>query len=150
MSDTIPDKFTFAEPPFPTATSALTSSAASFNTFLGAIRKQKAGRTPLLDAVLSALESKATALRDDSRDLPESLYKHYGENVEQALTALVQTLRTALDGLAGKEGDKAIDGELLVGRVSIFLARSSTFLSDLSLGAGTSSKLSNWPDSCCC
>ncbi|ORX35220.1 hypothetical protein BD324DRAFT_82122 [Kockovaella imperatae] len=129
--DRIPDDFTFVDLPFPAATSMALSSANSLNGFLSAVRKRKLGRTPLLDSVVSSLESAAKTLHDDSQGLPDAIFSSYAEQVQQTQRKLVGTLSAALESSSDSEAIAKVDAELLIGRVALFLAKSSSFLPDL-------------------
>jgi hypothetical protein len=89
--------------------------------------------------MLVILESLAKELQADVKDLPESLVSTYSTLVDESLGRTVEVLREILEGTRKVEdGKPEIYAELLVGRISLFLARHSTFLEDLT-GRPTSS-----------
>jgi len=66
--------------------------------------------------------------------LPTSLYVKYGVQAEKALEKLVKTLGRVLESMGSQRGDgkgEAVDAEMFVGRVALYLAKQSDFLSDL-------------------
>lgn len=99
---------------------------------MSGLKKRNGYRTPLLDRVLTILESLAKELQADVEGLPENLVNAYSELVSIGLEQAVVVLRRILDKLKeGDDGEKSVYAELLVGRISLFLARQSSFLSDL-------------------
>lgn len=139
-TDTILSSFIFSEMPFPSApTYALTASATPFNNFLSTIQKRGALRTPLLDEILVTLETAAKDLKQDISGLPSNLYTSYGTKVQDTLRRLVTSLSTVLEDVAieGEDNKSAIEAEILVGRVALYLARQSDCLADLTAEAGS-------------
>ena len=116
----------------------LAGSTASLDSFLVAVRKRRSGRTPLLDSILTSLEDQAKTLREDLTDLPAPLRAEYGRRVETTIRELATHLRAQLDEAQNRpeESWQKISAELLVGRMALYLAKSSGCLRDL---AGESS-----------
>jgi hypothetical protein len=87
-------------------------------------------RTPLLDSILTLMETAALDIKTDLEGLPVSLYESYAEDASAHLTGLVMMMRRILDEA---RSDKSADyeAELLVGRTALFISRSSSFLQDL-------------------
>ncbi|GMK59894.1 hypothetical protein CspeluHIS016_0901110 [Cutaneotrichosporon spelunceum] len=110
VQDNDPAAYTFADVTFPSASALAGSSGAGFAAFLGNLKKRVAHRTPLLDSVLSGLESAAADIAADLTGLPQNLGDDY---------------RSKLGGTG------SIEAELFIGRVALFLAHASPFLSDL-------------------
>lgn len=125
------ERFAFGDLPFPSPpTNALTASATPLNNFLAAVQKRMAFRTPLLDSILTFMETAALDIKTDLEGLPVSLYESYAEDASAHLTGLVMMMRRILDEA---QSDKSADyeAELLVGRTALFISRSSSFLQDL-------------------
>lgn len=132
VQDNDPAAYTFADVTFPSASALAGSSGAGFAAFLGNLKKRVAHRTPLLDSVLSGLESAAADIAADLTGLPQNLGDDYRSKLGGALGALVHALNDVLSE-AGGHRDKtgSIEAELFIGRVALFLAHASPFLSDL-------------------
>ncbi|WWD16437.1 hypothetical protein CI109_100863 [Kwoniella shandongensis] len=135
-SDNIPDSFLFSDITFPSAP-AMSFSAAShnsaFTSFLSTLKKRTSYRTPLLDQVLSSLESAAAAIKADMEGLPSALHDGYVSKVKTALDDLVKALEKVLESMGSVRGDGkgGVEAEMFVGRVALYLAKSSSFLVDL-------------------
>jgi hypothetical protein len=127
----------FSEINFPSSpTTTLNSShnhSAALNTFIIALKKRSSYRTPLLDSVLTSLEDFATSLKADMPGLPKRLIDDFRERVGTSLEMLVQVLGKVLESMGpGRGGGKhGIEAELFVGRVALYLAKSSSFLRDV-------------------
>ncbi|BEJ01631.1 hypothetical protein CcaverHIS631_0603130 [Cutaneotrichosporon cavernicola] len=132
VQDNDPATYTFADVAFPSASALAGSSGAGFATFLRNLKKRAARRTPLLDSVLDGLEAAADDIAADLAGLPKNLGDDYRSKLGGALGALVHALNDALSE-AGGHRDKtgSIEAELFIGRIALFLAHASPFLSDL-------------------
>ncbi len=84
------------------------------------------------------MEEAAASLKADMQGLPRGLIDEYRERVESALKNLISMLERMLDsmGPGRRDGRHGIEAELLIGRVSLYLATSSSFLGDLVGDAG--------------
>ncbi|KLT41250.1 hypothetical protein CC85DRAFT_286686 [Cutaneotrichosporon oleaginosum] len=128
VPDNNPASYTFSDITFPSASTLAGSSGAGFTSFLGNLKKRAAQRTPLLDSVLGGLEEAAADIAADLAGLAMG----DGGRLGGALGALVHALYDVLSE-AGGHRDKtgSVEAELFVGRVALFLAHGSSFLSDL-------------------
>ena len=126
--------FTFSDLTFPSApASTLKPSHTAFDTFVSTLKKRTSHRTPLLDAVLIVMEDAAAGLKADMHILPSSLVAQYRDRVKSALDTLVNVLKKVLELVGPGRGDGkfSIEAEMFVGRVALYLAKSSTFLRDV-------------------
>jgi hypothetical protein len=133
--------FAFSDLAYPTIpTSALSTSgqSTSLQPFLASLRQRSSGRTPLLENVLSSLESASAALKMDSEGLSGDLRTKYQAGVDHALQRLVKVLQDALSSALGYE--RVVECSLFVGRVALYIATSSSIVDDLA-GEGDTSKL---------
>ena len=97
------------------------------------MKKRTVYRTPLLDSVLVALESAALDIKSDIGELPGKLLKEYRNQLSGALDALIRALEKVLESMGpGREdGRSGVDAEIFVGRVALYLGKSSSLLGDL-------------------
>ena len=122
---------------FPAAPSTSLSTAhnhtSALNTFVSTLKKRSTHRTPLLDSTLDVIEEAAASLKADMQGLPKGLIDNYREQVSLALDKLVQVLEKVLESMGSGRGDgkRGIEAELFVGRVALYLGRSSSFLGDI-------------------
>lgn len=131
VSDNEPETHMFADIAFPSA-AGIAGSGAGFNSFLASLMRRSSYRTPILDEVLSGLESSASDIKADLTDLPSTLYDDYRGKLSVALAALVGVLRDTLSSVGGHRDAKgSVEAELFVGRVALYLAHTSSFLTDL-------------------
>lgn len=119
-------------PSIPTAALTSTGQSTSLHPFLASLRQRSSGRTPLLDDVLSSLESASAALKRDAEGLSGDLRSQYQAGVEDALERLVKVLQDALSSTSGYE--RVVERSLFVGRVALYIDTSSRMVDDL---AGT-------------
>ncbi|KAK4690039.1 conserved oligomeric Golgi complex subunit 1, partial [Tremellales sp. Uapishka_1] len=136
-SDVQPESFLFSDIHFPSVSTS-TSHATAFSSFITSLQKRSSYRTPLLDSVLLLLEDSAKELKGDMKSLPKSLVDDYKSKVEDMLTGLVKVLERILGSMGAKRGDEkqGVEAELFVGRVALYLTRSSKFLDDVVGGSG--------------
>ena len=68
------------------------------------------------------------------QDLPRGLYDDYRERANGALRSLVKVLEKVLASMGPERGDgrDGVEAELFVGRVALYLAKSSSFLRNIS------------------
>ena len=139
-NDVSPESYIFTELAFPPAPAhALTASSTPFTQFVADLTKRTTWRTPLLHGVLVALETAAADLKADMAGLPKALYESYAAKAEESLAKLVEVLKGVMkDVVAAREGESKniAVGQMLVGRVAIYLAKQSEFLRDLTGEAG--------------
>lgn len=126
-----PEKHLFSEISFPSTTTTLNTPAVTVPSFIAALKKRSAHRTPILDGILSALEAAVAAIKADRQGLPGQVCEAYTDMVGTTLQDLVDKLRKQLDAAAKIEGERKMYGELLVGRVALFIATTSSMFSDL-------------------
>ncbi|KAK8861647.1 hypothetical protein IAR55_002470 [Kwoniella newhampshirensis] len=138
-ADVTPDSLLFSDIAFPSGP-AISLSASSHNTaftsFISSLKKRTSLRTPLLDQVISSLESSAAAIKADMQGLPSSLYEAYTGKVKDALQELLKALERVLESMGPTKGDGkgGIEAEIIVGRLALYLAQNSSFLGDLTGG----------------
>jgi hypothetical protein len=131
--DNDPEAFMFSDIAFPSV-AGVTGTSTAFNSLLGTLRKRTAFRTPLLDSVLSSLESAAASIKDDLADLPEPLLDDYRAKIVTALDALVKAFSDVLADAGGhRDATGSVEAEMFVGRVALYLIHTSSFLPDLNL-----------------
>ncbi|WWC96842.1 hypothetical protein V866_003717 [Kwoniella sp. B9012] len=135
-----PESILFSDISFPTGpTASALFSAASHNTaftnFRSTLRKRSSYRTPLLDSVLNTLEETAKNIKEDMSDLPELLYDHYSDQINDTLNGLIKVLDRVLESMGSTRGDGkvGIEAEIFVGRVALYLGngKESGFLDDV-------------------
>jgi hypothetical protein len=82
---------------------------------------------------LSALEAAAAGIKADRLGLPETICEAYDSMTTSTLGELVKALQVQLEAAGQVLGDKnqRMYGELLVGRVALFIATASPMLGDL-------------------
>lgn len=97
--------------------------------FMASLKQRSSGRTPLLGAVLTALEAASGALKEDAKGLTGSLLVEYQSGVKGALEKLRGILEKSLADTPSGEG--SVQSSLFVGRVALYIAKSSSFLGDL-------------------
>jgi hypothetical protein len=135
------DAFAFSDLAYPLVpTTALATGGIpnmSLTPFMTSLEQRSSGRTPLLGAVLAALEGASSALRDDVKGLSGALLAEYHAGVKSALERLRGVLNESLAAAGLGGGD--VQASLFVGRVALYIARSSSVLSDL---AGEASGIS--------
>jgi hypothetical protein len=125
------DAFAFSDLAYPAIpTTALTSGgpSSSLAPFLSSLKQRSSGRTPLLDGVLGSLEKAASALSNDVEGLEGDLKALYHAGVGDALRRFLVVLRGSLSSV-GQDG--AVESSLFVGRIALYLATTSSVLSDL-------------------
>ncbi|TXT07513.1 hypothetical protein VHUM_03233 [Vanrija humicola] len=138
--DNDPEKFIFSDiafPPAPVSSIGAGTNSAAFNTFLSTVQKRASFRTPLLDSVLTVLESAASDLKADLAGLPETFYGEYRTKVTTALDAFVNSLGDVLAAVGGhRDATGSVEAELFVGRVALYVVHTSPFLTDLTGDTG--------------
>lgn len=123
------DSFAFSDLNYPTIpTTALAGASTSLQPFLSSLKQRSSGRTPLLDSVLTSLETASSALRRDTESLTGDLRVGYQSGAEEALRRLVQVLQDALSAITQ---ERVVECSLFVGRVALYLATTSSVLGDL-------------------
>lgn len=133
-TDNEPEAHVFSDIAFPTAAGLAAGTGATFNNFLGTLKKRAAYRTPQIETVLGVLERAATDIKADLVGLPEALYDDYRVKLGSALEALVHVLRDVLAEAGGHRDAKgSVEAELFVGRIALYLANASDFLGDLAV-----------------
>ncbi len=87
----------------------------------------------MLDSVLTGMEGAAASLKADMQGLPRGLIDDYRERATASLDNLVKVLERVLESMGSGRGDgkHGIEAELFVGRVALYLGRSSSFLRDV-------------------
>ncbi|WVQ93491.1 hypothetical protein IAU59_000565 [Kwoniella sp. CBS 9459] len=132
-TDTNMDTFLFSDLVFPSAPApafSTTSHGTAFTNFRSTLKKRINYRTSSLDHVLVAMEEFAKSLKSDMHQLPDALRKVYEEKVQGTLKEVVRVLEGILDSVEAEKGD-GVEEELLVGRVALYLGKSSSFLFDI-------------------
>jgi hypothetical protein len=97
--------------------------------FMASLKQRSSGRTPLLGAVLTSLEAASGALKEDVRGLTGSLLAEYQSGVKGALEKLRGILEESLADIPSGAG--SVQCSLFVGRVALYIAKSSSLLGDL-------------------
>ncbi|OCF31631.1 hypothetical protein I317_06120 [Kwoniella heveanensis CBS 569] len=131
--DTNADSFLFSDLVFPSAPApsfSTTSQGTAFNTFRATVKNRINYRTPSLDNTLEILEDFAKTLRSDMYQLPDNLCKVYKGKAQTTLKEIVRVLEVILDEVGSGKSD-AIEAELVVGRIALYLGKSSSFLGDI-------------------
>ncbi|KAL7424679.1 hypothetical protein Q5752_000363 [Cryptotrichosporon argae] len=128
-----PESWAFSDMAFPTAPLHVTAHTTTFTSFVSALKKRGVRRSPLLDSVLLAFEDAATDLKADMRGLPSGLWVDYRAKAQGMLDDLVNVLARLLESVGAARGDgkDGVEAELFVGRVALYLAKSSPFLVDV-------------------
>jgi hypothetical protein len=110
----------------------------SFSAFLSGVKRRASYRTPKLDTVLSVLEHAAADLKADMAGLPSAMYADYQTRAEEMLCRLIAVTEKVLGSMGPARGDGklGVEAEIFVGRVALFLAKSSDFLQDVAGEAG--------------
>ncbi|KAL1411795.1 hypothetical protein Q8F55_002762 [Vanrija albida] len=138
--DNDPEKFIFSDiafPPAPVSSIGAATNSSAFTTFLSTVQKRASFRTPLLDSVLTVLESAASDLKADLAGLPETFYGEYRSKVTTALDAFVNSLGDVLAAVGGhRDATGSVEAELFVGRVALYVVHTSPFLTDLTGDTG--------------
>ena len=137
--DLNPEQHLFSTTAFPSLSSTLNTPSITVPSFVAGLRKRSAYRTPILDGILSTLEKAVAAIKADRQGLPEGVCEAYDTMTRGTLENLVSTLQGQLEIASRVEGEKQIYGELLVGRVALFMATASPLLGDLVHSVDTSS-----------
>ena len=125
----------FSDLTFPSApASALT--AGSQNTvvaaFVSSLKKRTTLRTPALDSVLTGLEVAAADVKVDLQSFPSDLYDRYRDRLSSTLNSIVEALQSALETETAKGTKKrSAEAELFIGRVALYIAKSSSVLDNL-------------------
>jgi hypothetical protein len=96
----------------------------------------------------------AIDLKMDMQDLPQTLRADYLSRIETALSRLVKGFERTIESMGPTRGDgkHGIEASLFVGRVALYVAKSSSFLSDLTvdgnlkLGKVLSFQTNRFPD----
>ncbi|OBZ79452.1 hypothetical protein A0H81_01207 [Grifola frondosa] len=144
IMDTRPVQYLFHAPPTPSFTKAgITASlaAASFTRYKSTLRQQVIGRTPLLDAVLSILESRASVLQDDlisgkgddqhTRALITRLSDAYRCDAEALCENICVALETAANDIADHDKESSIQSSVFISRIAEELSLSSSFIANI-------------------
>ena len=118
-------------------TTTLNTPSVTVPSFIATLKKRSAYRTPILDGVLVALEGSAAAIKADRQGLPSSVCDAYEGMISSAMGERVDALRQQLEAAMGVVGENRLYGELLVGRVALFIASTSTTLPDLAYTGDT-------------
>lgn len=138
--DNDPERFIFSDitfPPAPVSSIGAATNSTAFTTFLSTVHKRASFRTPLLDSVLTVLESAASDLKADLAGLPETFYGEYRTKVTTALDAFVNSLGDVLAAVGGhRDATGSVEAELFVGRVALYVVHTSPFLADLTGDTG--------------
>ncbi|KIY51289.1 hypothetical protein FISHEDRAFT_37614 [Fistulina hepatica ATCC 64428] len=141
FADTFPVQNLFEAPPVPTVSqTSIAPVKTSFNKYRNTLRRQLVGRTPLLDEILSTLETCAKALQDDlahivdnDLDTLEALVAHltqaYQPEADKLCTNVIDAMTSAL--LSMSAVDHVILCAVFVGRIADNLATSSTFVTGI-------------------
>jgi len=115
----------------------------AFTNFDSALKQRRSNRTPLLDAIVSTVE---TGLRELQRELEsaaagkfakEILLTQFGPLEGQLGTAIIQCLDEKLEDVAKSHDDVATNLAVFIGRIAACLSASPPFVED-NLGSGKS------------
>jgi hypothetical protein len=115
----------------------------AFTNFDCALKQRRSNRTPLLDAIVSTVE---TGLRELQRELEsaaagkfakEILLTQFGPLEDQLGMAIIQCLDEKLDDVTKSHDDVATNLAVFIGRIAACLSASPPFVED-NLGSGKS------------
>ncbi|KAI0031403.1 hypothetical protein K488DRAFT_79063 [Vararia minispora EC-137] len=133
--------FLFQAPPHvPTFKLGGVSMAASFQKYGDALRSQIAGRTPLLDKVLSTVESRSAALRQDLGSMISDgeggcgLLDMYRPDADEFLAAVLEAMSSSSEKF-GDDAESTMRALAFLSRLAHELS-SSSFLADVRHGTG--------------
>ncbi|KAI1789825.1 hypothetical protein LXA43DRAFT_974094 [Ganoderma leucocontextum] len=135
LYDTQPVEHLFLTPPIPTLQTSAQSSvaAAQFSKYISALRQQLAGRTPLLNSTLTALERHASDIQKDlivmlkpgesGSELDVNLSSTYRTDAE----AVCDKICRVLENTKGSEDNSSSRSPVFVARICQELSSSSDF-----------------------